>query len=86
LTVTATPSGASAHWHGRPSVAGTASTLFARGATAKVRVPLNLRAYRLLRAHRKLTLTVTAKFARRYAAASSTTFTVTVKLPPRKRR
>jgi RTX calcium-binding nonapeptide repeat (4 copies) len=86
LRATASPSGASAHWPKSPPVAGTVSRLIARGATAKVMVTLNLRAYRLLRVHRKLTLTVSAKSTRSYYAAATTTFTIAIKLPPRRRR
>jgi hypothetical protein len=85
VKVAARPSGASAHVHGRPGSAGEGRVLVAAGARASVRVPLNLRAYRLLRSHRKLTLSVTVTVTRPYSAAVQTTFTITVKAPARKR-
>jgi hypothetical protein len=86
VKVAARPSGASAHVHGRPASAGEGSVLVAAGAHARVRVPLNVRAYRLLRSHRKLTLSVRVTVTRPYSAAVQTTFTITVKAPARKRR
>jgi len=86
LKVTARPSGASARWRGRPASAGEASMLVAAGRSGRVRVPLNLRAYRLLRAHRKLTLSVTATVTRPHSELLRSTFTITVKTRGHKRR
>jgi hypothetical protein len=86
LKVVARPSGTSAHVHGRPSIAGEGSVLVAATARARVRVPLNRRAYRLLRARHKLTLLVTVTITRPYSAAVQTTFMITVKTPAHKRR
>jgi hypothetical protein len=86
LKVTARPAGTSARVHGRPASAGEASVLVAGGKPVSVRVPLNLRAYRMLRAHGKLTLSVTATITRLHSARVQTTFAITVKLPPHKRR
>ena len=86
LKVAAVPTRATAHVHGRPSSLGKGSELVAATAHARVRVPLNLRAYRLLRAKRKLTLLVTARVTRPYSATVQTTFTITVKMPAHKRR
>jgi hypothetical protein len=86
LKVSAVPTLATAHVHGRPSSLGKGSVLVAATARARVRVPLNVRAYRLLRAKRKLTLLVTVTATRPYSAGVTTTFTITVKLPARKRR
>jgi hypothetical protein len=46
---------------------------------------LNRRAYRLLRAHGKLTLSVTAVLTRPGYASSQATFTVTIKAPARRK-
>jgi hypothetical protein len=86
LKVAARPSGASARWRGRPVSAGEASVLVAAGRPGRVRIPLNLRAYRLLRAHHKLTLSVTATITRPYSKAVRSAFTITVKMPAHKRR
>lgn len=86
LKVAAVPTLATAHVHGRPSSLGKGSELVAATAHARVRVPLNVRAYRLLRAKRKLTLLVTVTVTRPYSATVQTTFTITVKMPAHKRR
>ena len=86
LKVTARPGGASARWRGRPASAGEASVLVAAGKPARVRVPLNLRAYRLLRAHHKLTLSVTATITRPHSKLVRSALTITVKTPAHKRR
>jgi hypothetical protein len=87
LKVAAVPTGATAHVHGRPSSLGKGSELVAATAShARVRVPLNLRAYRLLRAKRKLTLLVTVTVTRPYSATVQSTFTITVRTPAHKRR
>jgi hypothetical protein len=86
LKVTARPSGASARWRGRPASAGETSVLLAAGRPGRVRVPLNLRAYRLLRAHHKLTLSVTATITRPHSKLVRSTFTITVRTPAHKRR
>jgi hypothetical protein len=86
LKVAAVPTRATAHVHGRPSSLGKGSELVAATAHARVRVPLNVRAYRLLRAKRKLTLLVTVTVTRPYSATVQTTFTITVKMPAHKRR
>jgi hemolysin type calcium-binding protein len=86
LSVTARPSGASARLRGRPAIAGTSNVLVAFRARAKVMVPLNRTAYRLLRAHDKLTLSVTATFTRLGYPTLRRTFTVTVKAPALGRR
>jgi hypothetical protein len=87
LKVAAVPTLATAHVHGRPSSLGKGSELVAATAAhARVRVPLNLRAYRLLRAKRKLTLLVTVTVTRPYSGTMQTTYTITVKMPARKRR
>jgi Ca2+-binding RTX toxin-like protein len=86
LKVTARPSGASARWRRRPASAGETSVLLAAGRPGRVRVPLNLRAYRLLRAHHKLTLSVTATITRPHSKLMRSTFTITVRTPAHKRR
>jgi hemolysin type calcium-binding protein len=86
LKVTARPSGASARLRGRPATAGESSVLVAAATLGRVRVPLNLRAYRLLRAHHKLTLSVTATITRPHSKSVGATFTITVKAPARRRR
>jgi RTX calcium-binding nonapeptide repeat (4 copies) len=86
LSVTARPSGASARLRGRPAIAGTTNVAVAGGAEKKVMLSLNRSAYRLLRAHRKLTLSVTAVLTRPGYTSSQTTFTITVKAPARGRR
>jgi len=53
--------------------------LVAGGARASILVPLNRRAYRLLRAHHKLTLSVTFRITHPTAGTVGSTFTVTVK-------
>jgi RTX calcium-binding nonapeptide repeat (4 copies) len=86
LHLSARPAGASAHWRGRPAVAGESGVNVAAGAGARVRFVLGTRAYRLLRAHRKLTLSVSATIVRPHSAAVRSTFVITVKPPPRHRR
>jgi hypothetical protein len=87
LKVAAVPTGATAHVHGRPSSLGKGSELVAATAShVRVRVPLNLRAYRLLRAKRKLTLLVTVTVTRAYSGTVQSTFTITVRMPAQKRR
>jgi RTX calcium-binding nonapeptide repeat (4 copies) len=86
LKVSARPSGASARWRGRPASAGETSVLVAAGRPDRVRVPLNLRAYRLLRAHHKLTLSLTATITRPHSKLVRSTFTITVRTPAHKRR
>lgn len=85
LSVTARPSGASARLRGRPAIAGTTNVAVAGGAQKKVTVSLNRTAYRLLRAHRKLTLSVTAVLTRPGYAPARASFTVTVKAPAHRR-
>jgi hypothetical protein len=58
----------------------------AEGTRTRLAVPLNARAYRQLRAHRKLTISVTWRISRPVYGKVGATFTITVKLPPRKRR
>jgi hypothetical protein len=84
LKVTTVPTRATAHIHGRPSSLGEGSVLVAATARARVRVPLNVRAYRILRARRKLTLLVTVTITRPYSPTLRTAFTITVKLPKRR--
>jgi hypothetical protein len=86
LKVTARPGGASARWRGRPASAGEASVLVAAGRPGRVKVPLNLRAYRLLRAHHKLTLSITATVTRPHSKLVRSTFTITVRTRAHKRR
>jgi hypothetical protein len=86
LKVTARPSGASARWRGRPASAGEASVLVAAARPGRVRVPLNLRAYRLLRAHHRLTLSVTATITRPHSKLVRSTFPITVRTRAHKRR
>ena len=86
LSVTARPSGASARLRGRPAIAGATHVPVAGGAQKKVTLSLNPRAYRLLRAHRKLTLSVTAVLARPGYTSSQATFTITIKAPARRKR
>jgi hypothetical protein len=86
LKVSARPGGASARWRGRPATAGEGSVLVVAGRPGRVRVPLNLRAYRLLRAHHKLTLSVTASITRPHSKLVRSTFTITLKTPAHKRR
>jgi hypothetical protein len=85
LSVTARPSGASARLRGRPAIAGATHVLVAAGARTKVTLPLNRTAYRLLRAHRKLTLSVTAVFTRPHYASVRKTFAIAVRAPARAR-
>jgi len=86
VTVTARPSGASARLRGRPRIAGTVHAVVAAGGGARIRVPLNVTANRLLRAHRKLTLSVTAVVTRSGYVIARTTFVITIKAPGRGRR
>jgi hypothetical protein len=86
LSVTARPTGASARLRGRPAIAGATKVAVAGGAHKKVTLSLNRSAYRLLRAHRKLTLSVTVLLTRPGYVASQATFTVTVNAPKRHRR
>jgi hypothetical protein len=86
LSVIARPSGASARLRGRPAIAGETHVPVAGGVQKKVTLSLNPTAYRLLRAHRKLTLSVTAVLARPGYVSSQATFTITVKAPKRHRR
>ena len=58
----------------------------APGAGSRLRFRLAKRAYRLLLAHRKLTLSVSATITRSHSAPVRTTFVVTVKAPPTRRR
>jgi hypothetical protein len=44
------------------------------------------RAYALLCAHHKITLLINATITRSHSAPVRTSFTITVKVPPRKRR
>jgi RTX calcium-binding nonapeptide repeat (4 copies) len=85
LSLIARPSGASARLRGRPRIAGSAHVVVAAGARAKVMFRLNLAAYRLVREHRKLTLSVTAVVTRLGYIPLRETFAVTVKAPPRGR-
>jgi hypothetical protein len=85
LSVTARPSGASARLRGRPGIAGTTNVAVAGGAEKKVMVSLNRTAYRLLRAHRKLTLSVTAVLTRPGYGPARASFTVTVRAPAHRR-
>jgi hypothetical protein len=80
LHITARPAGASAHWRGRPAVAAESTVQRGAGKGAKVRFVLGKRAYALLRAHRKLTLSVAATITRAHSAPVRTSFTITVKL------
>jgi hypothetical protein len=80
LKVATVPTRGTAHVHGRPSSLGQGSVLVAAAAHARVRVPLNVRAYRLLRARRKLTMLVTVTVTRPYSQSVRTTFEITVKL------
>jgi hypothetical protein len=63
------------------TLAGTLQTSVAPRAWNKLRIPLGARAYRLLRAHHKLTLKVTATLTRTGYSAASTTFTITIRAP-----
>jgi Ca2+-binding RTX toxin-like protein len=85
LSVTARPSGASARLRGRPAIAGGTHVPVAGGVQKKVMFSLNGRAYRLLRAHRKLTLSVTAVLTRPGYVSSQATFTITIKAPARRK-
>lgn len=86
LHLTARPAGAAARWRDVPAVAGEAGVDVAAGAGARARFQLGKRAYRLLRAHRKLTLEIVATVIRSHSAPVKTTFVIVVKLPPGKRR
>jgi hypothetical protein len=72
---------ASARLRGRTTLAGTLQTSVAPRAWNKLRIPLGARPYRLLRAHHKLTLKVTATLTRTGYSAASTTFTITIRAP-----
>jgi hypothetical protein len=86
LSATARPSGRSGLVRGRPAIAGAIQAQIASGTWSKVMVPLNRRAYRLLRAHRRLTLSVTTRLTRSlgYTPARAT-FAITVKAPARRK-
>lgn len=86
LHISARPAGASAHWRGRPAVAGESGMDVAAGAGTRVRLQLGTRAYRLLRAHRKLTLSVSATVIRSHSAPVKATFVFTIKAPSTRRR
>jgi len=86
LHLSARPAGASAHWRGAPAVAGESGVDVAAGAGARVRLQLGMRAYRLLRAHRKLTLSIAATITRSHSAPVKATIVVTIKAPPTRRR
>jgi hypothetical protein len=58
----------------------------AAGAGAKVRFRLGTRAYRLLRAHHRLTLTIAATITRPHSAPIRGTFTITIKAPNHAKR
>jgi hypothetical protein len=62
-------------------MAGTLHALVAAGRHAKVMVPLNRSACRLLRAHRALTLSVTAVVTHLPDAPTRETFVFSVKAP-----
>jgi hypothetical protein len=84
--VGAYPSGASGHVHGRPNVAAESTVTVAAGSGARLRFALGRRAYALLCAHHKITLLINATITRSHSAPVRTSFTITVKVPPRKRR
>jgi hypothetical protein len=86
LSATARLSGRSARVRRRPAIAGAIQAQVASGTWSKVMVPLNRRAYRLLRAHRRLTLSVTTMLTRSlgYTPARAT-FAITVKAPARRK-
>jgi hypothetical protein len=86
LTLTARPGGASARLRGRPRIAGTAHVVVAAGRHAQVTVPLNRAAYRFVRAHRKLTLSVVGVVTRSPGAPKRETFVFTVRPPARAKR
>jgi hypothetical protein len=85
VKVIARPAGASARLHGRPSIAGADSVVVAAGSRARIAVALNARAYRLMRAHHRLTLSVALRITRPGFGTVGSTFTITVKAPARKR-
>jgi hypothetical protein len=74
---------ATARAHGRSAGAATSAQV-STGARTRLTVPLSARAYRLLRAHRKLTIAVTWRISRPIYGTVGGTFTVTVKLPKRR--
>lgn len=74
---------ATARAHGRSAGAAT-SVALPNGARTRLAVPLNARAYRLLWAHRKLTIAVKWRISRPIYGTVGGTFTVTVKLPKRR--
>jgi hypothetical protein len=86
LRIVARPSGASADWHGSPTVAAESTVPVAAGTGAKVSFRLGSRAYRLLRAHHRLGLVIAATITRRHSAPVRSTFTITVKAPARRKR
>jgi hypothetical protein len=86
LKMTARTSGASARLRGAPRIAGRTTTRVAPMASAAIVVPLNRRAYRLLRTHRRLTVAVTYRISHQTVPTAGSSFTITVKLPARKRR
>jgi hypothetical protein len=86
MHIMARPAGASARWRVRPAVAGESAVDVLAGAGARVRFDLGKRAYRLLLAHRKLTLSIAATIIRSHSAPVKATFVVTVKAPRTRRR
>ena len=88
LSVTARPSGASARLRGAPDIAGAGPgyVIVPVAARAKVTVTLNRAAYRLLRVHRKLTLSISAALSGVNYRSAHTRFTLTLKAPPRRKR
>jgi hypothetical protein len=74
---------ASALAHGKSAGRAT-SVQVAEGTRTRLAVPLNARAYRQLRAHRKLTISVTWRISRPVYGKVGGTFTITVKLPKRR--
>jgi hypothetical protein len=85
LHLSARPAGASAHWLDAPAVAGESAVDVAAGAGASVRFQLGKRAYRLLRGHGRLRLSIAATVTRSHSAPVKATFVITIKAPPTRR-
>jgi hypothetical protein len=71
--------------HGK-SAGNATSVLLTAGQRTRLAVPLSARAYRLLQARRKLTISVTWRISRPIYGKVGGTFSVTVRLPPRRHR
>jgi hypothetical protein len=86
LSATARPGGSSARVRGRPAVAGTAQIRVRAGASAKIAIRLTPKAVRMLGSRQRITLVVSAVLKRGPVQHATTSFTVTVKAPARRKR